>query len=587
MLEDWADRSAGDGFMASYLRKLRGGVCLLTAMGCGLLLLAGSCVRAGAIDPSIIARYQQAMARLGPQVRAETGPLKDYLPAAGETGPVLKVTKDDDGKEIVLLSLQEAIMRGLANNLDIRVVSYTPEISYQEMVEAAAEFDYVIFGGASMTKTDEILSLAGLAGLRNDRRTQEGEVGIRQKTVTGANWSLTYGLDHERDRSTSATTPSWTPLVSLSVTQPLLRGGWSERNLASLRISRINRNTTLSQFRQQVELTVTQIITAYWQLVQTRREVEIQEALMEASLKTLQRIQDRMDLDATAVQIKQTEAAVEQRRAVLIQAENAVGDAQDTLGRLLADPIVNSLTDAEVIPTDKPAEIAVTINEMDQLVTALRYNPVLEQARLAIATADINVKVAENDKLPRLDFTATTEVQGRGRSFHGGRKRMESFDQTSWSLALTFEYPLGNRERESVHRQRRYERLRAITDLQNQVDQVSLIVRERIREVRTAFREISIQGVAVEAATAQLQALEDTERIRGALTPEFLQVKLSAQDTLAAAHRDLIRAIVTYNVAMVEVNQATGTVLEMSGVKVAVPIAQGAAPWPQPQASRP
>ena len=584
MLADWADRSTGDEFMASDLRKLRGGVCLLTAMGCGLLLLAGSCVRAGAIDPSIIARYQQAMARRGPQPRAETGPLKEYLPAAGETGPVLKVTKDDDGKEVVRLSLQEAIMRGLANNLDIRVVSYTPEISYQEMIEAAAEFDYVIFGGASITKTDEFLALAGV---RNDRRTQEVEAGIRQRTVTGADWSLTYGLDHDRNRSTSTTVPSWTPLVSLSVTQPLLRGGWMERNLASLRISRINRNTSLSQFRQQVELTVTQIITAYWRLVQARREVVIQEALMDASLTTLKRIQDRMDLDATAVQIKQTEAAVEQRRAVLIQAENNVGDAQDDLGRLLADATVNSLTDVEVIPTDTPAETAVTINEMDQLVTALRYNPVLEQARLAIAAADITVKVAENDKLPRLDFTATTDIQGRGRSFHGSRKSMETFDQVSWSLALTFEYPLGNRERESVHRQRRYERLRAITDLQNQVDQVAQAVRERIREVRSQFREISTQRVAVEAATAQLQALEDTERIRGALTPEFLQVKLSAQDTLAAAHRDLIRAIVTYNVAMVEVNQATGTVLEMSRVKVAVPIAQGAAPWPQPQASLP
>ena len=551
----------------------RGGM-LAAVAALGLSLLVRGCVSPGSIDPSVINRYQEAMARKGPQVRQDTGRLQEFLPAEGANGPELEIV-DEGGGPVLYLSLQEAIMRGLANNLDIRVLSYAPEISREQVMQAAAEFDYVLFGGVTISETDDFFAITGG---HDDRRGWDIQIGVRQHTVTGADWSLT--LDQAWDRNkTGATTTRWEPTLSLAVSQPLLRGGWAERNLAALRIARLTRDTSSSAFRQQAEQTITDIITAYWLLVQSRRDVEIQERLLEVSITTLERIQNRMKLDATAVQIRQTEAAVEQRRAALINFEKLARDAQDNLGRLLADATFNSLTDAEVIPTDVPTEVEVLINETDQLVTALRFSPLLEQARLAIATADINVMVAENDKLPQLDLAAAGTLAGSDPSLGDASRDLASLDQISWSLGLSFEYPLGNREREAVHRQRRYERLQAITELQNTTDQVAVVVRERIRAVRTAYREIAIQQAAVTASEAQLQALDDTERIRGALTPEFLQVKLSAQDSLALAHRSLIQAIVAYNVAMIEVNRATGTVLETHRVQLAMPIADGQTTW--------
>jgi outer membrane protein TolC len=518
------------------------------------------------------------MAEDGPQQREQDGPISELQPVKGTTGPQFDIVVDPEtGKKVVRLSLADAVMRALANNVDIRVVSYDPEITYEEMVQAAAEFDYEVFGGYSFAKDDGFLPLSGLV---NDRRTQEFEGGVRQRTVTGADWSLAYRLDYSRERATHATNPSFDPAVEMTLTQPLLRGGWPERNLANLRIARVNHKITIEAFRQQVEETVTDVITTYWQLIQAHEDVAIQQRLLDASIKTLKRIEDRMDLDATAVQIKQTEAAVEQRRATLIRVKKTIGDVRDNLARLLADSTLNTISDVDIIPTDDPSRIEVAVDEVAELVVALRYNPQLAQARLAIAAADINVSVARNEELPRLDLTASGAVTGRGETLNRASKSLESFDFIDWSIGLTFEYPIGNRERKALLRQRRQEHLQSVTEYQAAADLVAQLVRERIRQVDTTYDEIAAQAAAVRANQEQLQALEDTERIRGALTPEFLRVKLAAQETLAIAERAYAQAVTDYNIALVELNRATGTVLELNNVQVAMPVATGEAPWP-------
>ncbi len=109
------------------------------------LLVLSSCVDPDEFDQSVVKRYQEARALQGPQARESTTGL-GFLEPAPPTGPRLKVTQGTDGKAQINLSLDEAIMRCLANSLDIKVVSYDPETTRQQMIEAAAAFDYILFG---------------------------------------------------------------------------------------------------------------------------------------------------------------------------------------------------------------------------------------------------------------------------------------------------------------------------------------------------------------------------------------------------------------------------------------------------------
>ena len=542
----------------------------------GLLSVLSGCVSPGPEDTSLLGRSQRALAQRGPQERLSEEGLGSLEPDDATYLPAFEVIEDEQsGRRIIHLSLDEALAHALVNNLDIRVVSYDPSISRQQIIEEAAEFDYAVFGSASSTKEDRRTASTFAA---SQTKTRAFEAGIKQKFVTGAEWSLSWALIRTWDDSSAFPpdpNPNYEPTLVFEITQPLLRDGWPKVNTADLRRAKINQKFAMIQFRQKLEEVSTDVISSYWSLIQARREVEIADELLVMAKLTQQRVEGRKELDATSVQIEQANEKVEARRAILIQTRKFVYDAQDRLAKLLADPQINVLGDVEIVPSGSADIQKRTIDTDDRLETALAHNPVLQQARLAIELAEIDVDVAEHQKLPELNFTGRAALQGLDDSPGDANNRLYDGDYFGWSVGLSMEYPLGNRLAEAQLRRSKFNRLKAITSLQNFSDQVAVLVRERIRQVESSYEQWEVQKAAVKAAAAQLQALEDTEEIRGQLTPEFLQLKLQAQEALARAQQSEQGAITDYNIALAELDQATGTVLELYPVKKALPFVAG------------
>lgn len=482
-------------------------------------------------------------------------------------------------KHLVYLSLQDAVLRALANNLDIRVLSYDPAVSRQDMVRAAAVFDYTVYGAMSYAKDEKRRAQAysgEITKLRN------WSLGVREHTITGADWSLEWAMTRAWDDAQLTTLHTrYEPTVVLQVSQPLLRNAWPEFNLAQVRVARLNAQISEQDFRAKVEEVLTQVVVAYWTLFQARREVEIAQELLAVTNETYERVLGRVPLDATEASVRQVEASARIRQAGLIRARKNVLDVQDSLARLLADAQLNALSRYyEVVPTTAPVRRLVHVSPTEQLLTALRHNPLLEQARLAVAGSRLNVTVAQNQTLPKLDLTASTGVQGLARTMQQADDKLLNADYVSYSIGLALEYPVGNRERIANLRQREFEHTKAIVSMQNIADQIAVAVNERVRQIETTHEEILAQRAAVEASEVQLQALDDTEKIRGQLTPEFLRVKLQAQETLAGTERAEAQAIVDYNSAMAELARTTGTTLELNRVRLAMPhAAEGT--WPQ------
>lgn len=494
----------------------------------------------------------------------------------------------DDSRSLVYLSLDEAVMRTLANSLDIQLISYDPAVSYEQMVQAAAVFDWTVFGSAQYQNQDSPSFFTPLLGsqtnriVRGEAQTNTYQAGIRKHTITGADVAAAW--TSTRTWSSSSRT-AWQNALTLEVQQPLLRNAGPEFNLAQLRIAQINRKLTEQQFRQRVEETVNQAISLYWQLVQARRNVQIQQALLQSTEDTLRTVRERFRVDATIVEVKQSEAAVSQRLATLYQTQKAVFDVQDQLARLMADSQLNMLKNYEIVPVSQPCTVPVTIDEANQLLLALQYNPQLDQARAAIDIAEVNIRVARNQTLPEVNLQGQLSMTGLDRTWSKSVDNMFADDFFSYALAVQAQYPLGNRGPLSVLRQRRLEKMRNITQMQNVMDQVAVLIRERLRSVRTNYQQMLANRAAVEAARVQLQALNDTEKIRGRLTPEFLQVKLQAQQTLALNEAAEIQSVAEYNSALADLARATGTILRCYGLQVRA--VADAGPWPAPREGLP
>jgi len=548
------------------------------------LLWVGGCVPPGSEDQRMIGRYQRLVTERGPQPRGEEG-LEPYRPGQTTQPPLQTVVDEETGELRVLMSLGEAIYRAMDNNLDIRLAGYDPAISRQEMIQAAAVFDAVMFASYTYehNRNRSPVSVGLFGGGRGFERIEDTvagfDVGVRQSTPTGATWQFAWNMTRTFDeRRTTSIQRLFSNTATLEMVQPLLRNAGVEVNLARLRVARLTHKITMAEFRRQVEQTIADVTVTYWQLIQARRDWLIQKALLDRTIETRDRIDKRRAVDATEVEFKQTEAAVETRRAGLIRAEKTILDVQDQLVRLIGDSQLNLLGDYVILPTTRATTELVQIDPTDQLLTALQHSPLLAQARLAIAISDINVRVAKNQALPQLNLGLRAAMQGLGRTAGDAREELETGDFMSYAVTLDFEYPLGNRERLAEVRRQKLDRLRSITTMQLTADAIASQLRERIRQVTTAHQEMAAQGRAVAASRDQLDALEATEQLRR-MSPEFLQVKLSAQETLSNAERAELQAIFNYNVALINLAQVTGTLLELNQVELSMPAVLGDTQW--------
>ena len=407
---------------------------------------------------------------------------------------------------------------------------------------------------------------------QHDQRDQQVEValfesGLRKKTEWGGEWSTSYLLTNSWDDLFNRT-PSrrFEPVLAFQLRQPLLRDAWKRVNLAGIDIAKLGHSIALLDFQSRAEELVTEVTATYWQLYQAQHDLETFEQLLARATQTLEKVVGRRAIDATDVQIRQAQVSVNIRQALIVQASKRVMDAQDNLVRLMADSGMSLVDDIRVELVSRPKDTLNVINADDVLQRALQRNPILRQGRARIEIAEINLMLANRQKMPRLDLVASASTQTLDREFGAAHDLLEDTLHKSFGIGLVMEVPLGNRLRKAELQSRKFERQKAVATLQATTDQVAAQARERLRGVHTNFAEIAIQQQAAEAALAHLLALEETEQVRERLTPEFLLVKLQAQDGVADAERATTQALVQYNIALAQLVQTTGGALALHEV---------------------
>ncbi len=526
--------------------------------------------------------YQRQLARQGPQQRLEASELPDSEAPLGLLTPVEPVDEPvvgldiqidpNTGERFVRLTLEEAIARTLANSPEIRVVSFDPEIARYAITQATADFDPTAFSRFNYEDQDSPQNSIFEPG---QAETRMFESGVRQRSALGSEWSASYALARVWDDLFGRTFPTrYEPVLIFELRQPLLRDAWEQVNLAGVNVARLNYEAALLGFREKAEEVSASVIAAYWRLAQAQRDLAIQHALLDQTLESLHKVEGRRDIDATDVQIKQAEAYVKSREAMLLEMRKRVTDVQDLLTRLMADPQINLTSDVSIVPAAEPQapeelpELAVV--SQSALALAMQRNPSIERARFGVEVAQINLAVAKNQKMPRLDLVGSVRSRGLAENSRDAHDQLEGWDYTTYGVGLTLEYPLGNRQRHAEWMRRQMEKRKAISVLHSTADEVAAEVKERMRQVRTSYEEIQVQRAAVEAARIHLETLEESEEVRDRLTPEFLLVKLQAQETYAQAQRAEVAAVVGLKIASAQLAQVTGTVLDLREVDLSL-----------------
>ncbi len=347
-----------------------------------------------------------------------------------------------DGK--LYLSLQDAIMLALENNLDIQVQRYIPWIAETDVLRSlsggatrglagtgtaavlgaipSASFDPQLNIDFSWDQRDVPINNPFLAGTgvivdSITNRTHRLNTSFSKGFKTGTGFGLTF--NNSRQSTTSAGSflnPSVSSSLFVSVSQQLLNGFGLLPNTRFIRIARNSKRAADLQFANQVITTVTQVQNLYWELVFAREDVNVKQRSVELAEKLYQDNKRQVEIGTLApIEVVRAEAEVARTRQDLIVSQTFLLQQQMLLKNAITknpmDPLVQLV---EIVPTDviaAPPQIEV-LPLQDAVNEAWEHRPDIRQAEIDLENRGINVKATRNALLPTLSVFAQWGAQG-------------------------------------------------------------------------------------------------------------------------------------------------------------------------------
>ena len=463
----------------------------------------------------------------------------------------------------VRLTLQDGLHRALTYSHAVRVQSYNPGISTTNIVEAEAAFDAVYFMNLSKNVQDVPVATQ-LAGSKRDTFFLNG--GIRKLLPNGMQVSTTLSIARQfTDNQFQFINPVYTSAFTAEFTQPLLRNAGIDFNRSQIEISRNDLGVSEQAFKRQVRETLFTVEQLYWALVRARREVTTRARLLSEFEKIYDFLWKRRDFDTYQIQLSQTRANLEASRANFIRVVNEVHNAEDRLIAAMNDPTLNLTEDVEIIPEDFPTSMPVEIDPLAEVQAALDHRSEIIEARLQIDNANMRVGVAKNQALPRLDLRFRYTVNGLGSNADDAFDEVTQSDFIEYLVELALELPFGNRGPNAAERRARLIHAQQIAFMKAQQEQVILDVNVAIRELRTNYELIEPSLQTVQANEDQVASV-----IARAERKDFsaLNQELGARNALANSRSALLDALVRYNLAIIELERAKGTLLDYNKISL-------------------
>jgi outer membrane protein len=552
----------------------------------------------------------------------------------------------------LMLSLQDAIALSMENSMDIVVQRYNPWMADVGVLKTkAGGFGYGTPGSLSAGSTANLPNLlydpyliqtfsydhritpvnnpfiAG-TGATGTAINNEGIFALESHTAqynttfqknfdTGTSFSV--GWDNTRASSNAANffNPYVQSQMVVSFQQQLLAGFGRFVNRRNIIIAENNRKIADLAFAQQAITTITNTITAYWELVYARENVKVQQEAVTVSTKLYNDNKKQLEIGTMApldVTRAESELATDNQNLIVAQTTQLQNELV-LKNNISKDPLASNLINVEIIPTDKPdspGSVQTTTFE-EAIKEAFAKRPDLQEQYYNLKNADVDVRATKNALLPTATLSAQygpSGLAGNGfifgnpvvtgssglpivdangvplsvngtpafvasatnpvigtttGGFGGAQSALFRNNFPDYNVALNFTIPLRNRaaQADNLHAQL------TLRQLEAQTQQIK----------NTALLDVRNTTIAVEQGRAQVQAAskarelqqqtfdaEDKKYRLGAST--VYNVILTQRDLITAQGTEL-RALANLAEAKANYERALGRTLEVNNVTIA------------------
>jgi outer membrane protein TolC len=366
--------------------------------------------------------------------------------------------------------------------------------------------------------------------------------------------------------------------LSLGFSQPLLRDFKIDPFRAQVEVSRLNRDIAGTRLRGTTVTTSADAERGYWVLVAALALVDVQQRSLDLALELERTNQARVDVgQSPPLDLVAARAEVAQRRENLIVARTVALQTEDELRTIIIEPTRPDYWSIRLEPADRVPTIGGRPNVDAAVRRALAERTDLAQARSEIQISDTNVELSKSDVLPDLRVQANYFGDGSGgarilrtpgfpgevigtvdTSFGSVLGQVFSSDFPTWTLGLTFSYPLGNSTQEANLARARIERDQAAARLRSLEVSAVRDVRQVALRLEQNLQRIETTKLGAELAEQRLDA--EQRRFQVGMSTSFLVIQ--AQRDLAIARNNALQAMLDYQLAVIAFEAVQQTVAQ-------------------------
>jgi len=485
--------------------------------------------------------------------------------------------------EGVRLSLRDAIALALANNVDLDVSIASNEQGFYGVIQQKGIFDPLAFASLSVADQQQPQATVLGGGTSTETKTYVGNVGVSQLIPWGGDFTLGFNNTKTDTNNTFyLINPSYDSSLFLALKQPLLRNFGRDVTTRFIRIAKNNEAIDNQTYLQTLQTGITTVEQAYWDLVYARANLQVKKESRDLAQELYRITKIKIDVGSQApIDIVQTEAGVAQRELDIITANQAVGDSEDRLKRLLNFATAGRWND-RIIPTDEVRVETVPVDVNAGVEEAMDVRPEVRSAIFQASNARINYDFAHNQLLPQVDLTGQYGYAGLGGPFHvldannnptgvvipgdynDALTQIGNRDFHNWSVGLNISFPILNRTAKGAEGVARWSLQGSLAVLEQVRQNVTVEVRNAARAIETARESIVASAKSRELQERNVDA--DKKKYDNGLVTAF--EVLSVQNDLATARSAELQALTQYRDAMVAYHRAIGDILAWKDVQV-------------------
>jgi outer membrane protein TolC len=467
--------------------------------------------------------------------------------------------------EEIELTLEQCRALTLENNLDLKVQLLNPAIAAEKVSEQEAQFEAAFYSNMTFSKTDTPTAsfLDEISGSKVDY-VNTG-LGVEVPLRTGG--TINFDLADSRAKTGSPYSvfdPSYGSDMAVSISQPLLRGAGNRANTYAIRIAEYEQQITDARTKLEVIRVIADVDRVYWRLYAARRELEVRKKQYELAEALYQQAGRFVQAgDKPQIEIIRTESGVAQQLEAIILAENNVRDRERELKRTLNKAGLDMQTPTVLIPATEPDPVRYELEKEKILATAMNNRMEMLELELQIAEDFATVDYRRNQSLPLVTMDYRYNVNGLGAT------RDNSFDLLfdkrfeDHRVGLQLLVPLGNEAANSQLRQAFYQRSQRLASRDSRKALIELEVLNAIDQLEANWQRV--------LASRQRSILDgrlfEAENRQFELGLGISTDVLEAQANFADAQRAEILALAEYQIALVDLAYATGTLLGAAKVR--------------------